>query len=80
MKFDSVNIILTNIEDDFASVKVVFDPPLPDDEEDIEEQPLLALLDAMLESIDEGDDGEMLLQWPSLNFVRNSLWRRSVSS
>ena len=62
MKFDKVTITLTNVDDEFASVKVDFDPPLPDDEDSIEEQPLLALLDSMLESIDEGEDGEMFLQ------------------
>ena len=62
MKFDKVTITLTNVDDDFASVKVDFDPPMPEDEETIEEQPLLALLDSMLEAIDEGDSGEMYLQ------------------
>jgi hypothetical protein len=62
MKFDKVTITLTNVDDDFASVKVDFEPPMPEDEDDIEEQPLLALLDSMLESIDEGDSGEILLQ------------------
>ena len=59
MKFDSVSIILSNVDDYFASVKVLFDPPLPDDENDIEEQPLLAILDAMLESIGEDGDPEI---------------------
>lgn len=59
MKFDSVNIILSNVDDDFASVKVVFDPPLPEDKNDIEKQPLLAILDAMLESIGEDGDPEL---------------------
>ena len=62
MKFDKVTITLTNVDDEFASVKVDFDPPLPDDEDSIEEQPLLALLDSMLESISDGEDGEMFLQ------------------
>ena len=63
MKFNSVTITLTNVDDDFASIKVVFDPPLPDDEDTIEEQPLLAILDSMLESIDEdGESGEIFLQ------------------
>jgi hypothetical protein len=36
---------------------------LPDDEDTIEEQPLLAILDSMLESIDEdGEGGEIFLQ------------------
>ena len=82
MKFNSVTITLTNVDDDFASIKVVFDPPLPDDEDTIEEQPLLAILDSMLESIDEdGESGEIFLQWqPLKNFVKNSLRRRSVFS
>ncbi len=62
MKFDRVAIILTNVDDDFASVKVVFDPPFPDNEGDIEEQPLLTLLDTILESIDEGEYGRSSLQ------------------
>jgi hypothetical protein len=62
MKFDKVTITLTNVDDEFASVKVDFFPPLPDDEDSIEEQPLLALLDSMLESIDEEGEGEMFLQ------------------
>ena len=63
MKFNTVTITLTNVDDEFASVKVVFDPPLPEDEDSIEEQPLLALLDSMLESIDEdGEGGEIYLQ------------------
>lgn len=62
MKFDKVTITLTNVDDEFASVKVDFLPPLPDDEGDIEEQPLLALLDSMLEAIDKDGDGEMSLQ------------------
>ena len=62
MKFDKVTITLTNVDDDFASVKVDFDPPMPEDEEEIEDQPLLALLDSMLEAIDEGGDEGFYLQ------------------
>jgi len=58
MKFNSVTITLINVDDDFANIKVVFDPPLPDDEEDIEDQPILTLLDTMLESIEDTSDGQ----------------------
>lgn len=51
MKFERVTIHITNVDDDFANVKVEFSPPLPEDAEDIEDQPCLTLLDAMLEAI-----------------------------
>jgi|LakMenEpi03Aug12_release.lakeMendotaPanAssembly.Ray.scaffolds.fasta_scaffold2503752_2 hypothetical protein len=61
MKFERVLIHITNVDDEFANVKVEFDPPLPDDPEDIEEQPCLTLLDAMLESI--GAEEQEVQEW-----------------
>lgn len=56
MKFNSVIITLINVDDDFANIKVVFDPPLPEDEDEIENQPILTLLDTMLERIKDTED------------------------
>jgi len=61
MKFERVLIHITNVDDEFANVKVEFDPPLPDDPEDIEDQPCLTLLDAMLESI--GAEEQEVQEW-----------------
>lgn len=55
MKFERVTIHITNVDDEFANVKVEFSPPLPEDSEDIEDQPCLTLLDAMLDSIGAGE-------------------------
>lgn len=62
MKFERVTIHITNVDDEFANVKVEFDPPLPEDAEDIEDQPCLALLDAMLEAIG-AEDQEVTQEW-----------------
>ena len=51
MKFERVTVHISNVDDEFANVKVEFDPPLPDNPEEIEDQPCLVLLDAMLDSI-----------------------------
>lgn len=56
MKFDRVTIHISNVDDEFANVKVEFDPSLPDNPEDIEDQPCLTLLDAMLDSIGAGEE------------------------
>ncbi len=56
MKFERVTIHITNVDDEFADVKVEFSPPLPEDSEDIEDQPCLTLLDAMLDSIGAGEE------------------------
>ena len=58
MKFNSVTVTLVNVDDESANVKIDFDPPLPDDEDDIEEQPILTLLDAMLEAIEDTEDSQ----------------------
>lgn len=58
MKFNSVTVTLVNIDAESANVKVDFDPPLPDNEDDIDEQPILTLLDAMLEAIEDTEDSQ----------------------
>lgn len=58
MKFNSVTITLVNVDEESANVKIDFDPPLPDDEDTIEEQPILTLLDAMLEAIEDTEDSQ----------------------
>jgi hypothetical protein len=58
MKFNSVTVTLVNVDDESANVKIDFDPPLPDDEDTIEEQPILTLLDAMLEAIEDTEDSK----------------------
>lgn len=62
MKFDRVTIHISNVDDEFANVKVEFSPPLPDDPEEIEDQPCLVLLDAMLESIG-AEEQEPTQEW-----------------
>lgn len=62
MKFDRVTIHITNVDDEFANVKVEFDPPLPENPEEIEDQPCLVLLDAMLESIG-AEEQEPTQEW-----------------
>jgi len=62
MKFDRVTIHITNVDDEFANVKVEFSPPLPEDSEDIEDQPCLTLLDAMLDSIG-AEEQEATQEW-----------------
>ena len=62
MKFERVTIHITNVDDEFANVKVEFSPPLPDDPEEIEDQPCLTLLDAMLESIG-AEEQEVTQEW-----------------
>jgi hypothetical protein len=65
MKFNQITIVLSPVDDESGSVKVHFDPPLPDNEEEIDEdQPVLALLDTMLASIQDeydktGEGGEV---------------------
>lgn len=61
MKFDRVTIHISNVDDEFANVKVEFSPPLPEDSEDIEDQPCLTLLDAMLDSI--GAEEQEVQEW-----------------
>lgn len=61
MKFERVTIHITNVDDEFANVKVEFSPPLPEDSEDIEDQPCLTLLDAMLDSI--GAEEQEVQEW-----------------
>lgn len=56
MKFNSVSIIIKNVSDEDASINIVFDPPLPENEEDVEEQPCLVILEAMLDSVEDIDD------------------------
>lgn len=55
MKFNTISITLSNVDEDSASVKLLFDPPLPDNEEELEEQPCLVLLDNILELLGEED-------------------------
>jgi len=62
MKFERVTIHITNVDDEFADVKVEFSPPLPEDSEDIEDQPCLTLLDAMLDSIGV-EEQEVTQEW-----------------
>lgn len=64
MKFDKVVITLSNVDDEFGNVKLDFFPPLPEDQEEIEDQPCLTLLDAMLDAInaDEGEEVQEYLQ------------------
>lgn len=62
MKFDRVTIHISNVDDEFANVKVEFSPPLPEDSEDIEDQPCLTLLDAMLDSIG-AEEQEVTQEW-----------------
>jgi hypothetical protein len=56
MIFNQVSIVITNVDEDSASVKVVFDPPFPENEDEIPVQPALTLLDLMLEAISDLDD------------------------
>lgn len=56
MIFNQVSIIITNIDDDSAAVKVVFDPPFPEDDREIPIQPALTLLDLMLDAVSDLDD------------------------
>ena len=62
MKFERVTIHISNVDDEFANVKVEFSPPLPEDSEDIEDQPCLTLLDAMLDSIG-AEEQEVTQEW-----------------
>ena len=49
MKFDYVKIVITNEDEYNAKVKVEFSPALPDNEDEIEEQPCLVILNDMLD-------------------------------
>jgi hypothetical protein len=63
MKFNSVSIVLTNVTDEDVAINVVFDPPLPEDENDIEDQPCLNMLEMMLDAVEDIEDGpEQYLQ------------------
>lgn len=63
MKFNSVSIVLTNVTDEDVAINVVFDPPLPEDENDIEDQPCLNMLEMMLDAVEDVEDGpEQYLQ------------------
>jgi hypothetical protein len=63
MKFNSVSIVLTNVTDEDVAINVVFDPPLPEDENDIEDQPCLNMLEIMLDAVEDIEDGpEQYLQ------------------
>ena len=63
MKFNSVSIVLTNVSDEDVAINVVFDPPLPEDENDIEDQPCLNMLEIMLDAVEDIEDGpEQYLQ------------------
>lgn len=53
MKFERVSIHITNHDEDNATVKLEFFPPLPEDENDIEEQPCLTVLDMLLDKLTE---------------------------
>lgn len=58
MKFEEVRIVIRNVDEFNASVKVEFSPALPDNEEDIEEQPCLVILEEMLEVLRD-EEGEL---------------------
>jgi hypothetical protein len=63
MKFNSISIVLTNVSDEDVAINVVFDPPLPADENDIEDQPCLNMLEIMLDAVEDIEDGpEQYLQ------------------
>jgi hypothetical protein len=53
MKFERVSIHITNHDENNATVKLEFFPPLPEDENDIEEQPCLNVLDILLDTLTE---------------------------
>lgn len=53
MKFERVSIIITNHDEDNATVKLEFFPPLPEDVNDIEEQPCLDVLNILLDTLPE---------------------------
>ena len=64
MKFNKVSIHISNVDEDNAKVWIEFDPALPADAEDVEDQPALTLLETMLDAIREEHDesSEVMLQ------------------
>ena len=64
MKFNKVSIHISNVDEDNAKVWIEFDPALPADAEDVEDQPALTLLETMLDAIREEHDesSEVTLQ------------------